>query len=286
MAYENFQPTIYAEAINRDLERYLVFAKNTNRQYQGAVSEKGERVKILGVGKVTITTVAKASRNDDISAAETIDDTSIFLDINQIRYFHYKVGDIDKQFAVGGIEAVLQQETSQALANSVDTYIGLLAQSTDAITIQASSVIPLVAQTTSAGILVQIDAGVQKLWENDVPKNEELILTITPRAYMILKQALVTADTDNSELLKRGYVARYGSVLVEVSNNVATLSNAGLTDLCMLRTKRAIAYVHPLTHTEAYRPDLSFSDALKGFVLFDAKIVRPKELCILNWKYA
>jgi hypothetical protein len=75
---------------------------------------------------------------------------------------------------------------------------------------------------------------------------------------------------------------------VKVSNNVATLSDAGATDFCMLRTKRAIAYVHPLSETEAYVPEKKRpgTEAIKGFILFDAKIVRPKELIVLNVKYS
>lgn len=286
MAYSNFQPTIFAEKINRELERYLVFAEDCNRKYEGQVSSQGERVKILGVGKPTITTVTKANRNNDIGAAETIEDTSSFLDIDQIRYYHYKVGDIDKQFSVGGFEEAIQKETAQAMANAIDSYIAKLTQLDDAIKHQSSSVIPLVSQTTSAGILRQIDDAVATLWGNDVPQNEELTLTMTPRAFMILKQAYTEVDTNNSEMLKNGYVGKYGTVRIKVSNNVATLSDAGATDFCLLRTKNAIAYVHPLTVAEAYRPDLSFSDALKGFSLFGAKIVRPKELIVLNWKYA
>ena len=53
----------------------------------------------------------------------------------------------------------------------------------------------------------------------------------------------------------------------------------------MARTKRAIAFVKPLTHTEAYRPEKKFVDAVKGFILYDASIVRPKELAVYNVKY-
>ena len=79
-------------------------------------------------------------------------------------------------------------------------------------------------------------------------------------------------------------VARYGSVLIRMSNNVAK-SEDGKTDFMMIRTKRAIAFVNPLTHTEAYRPEKSFADAVKGFVLFDGKIVRPQEIVNVNVKY-
>ena len=69
-----------------------------------------------------------------------------------------------------------------------------------------------------------------------------------------------------------------------MSNNVAT-SNNGTVDNIMLRTKRAIAFVRPMIHIEPYRPEKKFADAIKGFVLYQAKIVRPKELVVLNVKY-
>ena len=52
----------------------------------------------------------------------------------------------------------------------------------------------------------------------------------------------------------------------------------------MVRTERAVAFANPLTHTEPYRPEKRFSDAVKGYVLYGTKIVRPKELMILNVK--
>jgi hypothetical protein len=54
----------------------------------------------------------------------------------------------------------------------------------------------------------------------------------------------------------------------------------------MIRAKRAIAFAQPLTHTEAYRPEKKFADAVKGFILYGAKVVRPKEIININVKYA
>ena len=70
-----------------------------------------------------------------------------------------------------------------------------------------------------------------------------------------------------------------------MSNNVAKSAN-GATDYIQVKTRRAIAFAKPLTHTEAYRPENGFSDAVKGFILYDAKIVRPKEMFVMNVKYA
>ena len=85
-------------------------------------------------------------------------------------------------------------------------------------------------------------------------------------------------------MLKNGKVAKYGNVTVKMSNNVKRTSDDAVDNI-MIRTKRAIAYAKPLTHTEPYRPEKKFADAVKGFILFDAKVVRPKEVININVKY-
>ena len=123
MAYSTFIPSVWAESINRELERACVFAEDCNRQYEGLVSKKGDSVHILGVGKPTIKTLERENADGEIDAAETIQDNDITLNIEQIRYFNYKVGDIDKAQAVGGLMDALSSETSECLANEMDKFI-------------------------------------------------------------------------------------------------------------------------------------------------------------------
>lgn len=280
MAYSNFIPSVWEETINRELERACVFIEDCNRQYEGLVSKKGDSVHILGVGKPTIKTMERANASGEIDEAEELEDTSTILNISQIRYFNYKVGDIDKAQAVGGLMDALSAETSEALANEMDKFIANMA--TDA------SVPTLTQEATtvdSSNVLSILDDAIQKLQENDVNMASGITLTVSPRFYKLFKQAYTSKDTDNSEMLKNGRVAMYGNVTVKLSNNVAK-TDGGATDNIMLRTKRAIAFVNPLTHTEAYRPEKSFADAVKGFALFDGKVVRPKEIININVKYA
>lgn len=277
MAYQNFIPTVWAEQINRELERLCVFAEDCNRQYEGSVKAKGDSVRILGVGRPTITETT--DKDITLSDAEDVEDTSITMPINHIAYFNYKVDDIDKRQAVGGIMDALSKETSEGLSNKQDAFIAGLAAEATAVKDAASAY-----QITAANILSKIDAAIQKLYENDVSTQTEIVLTCSPRFYFLLKQAYVNIDTDNSKMLENGKVGRYGNIVVKMSNNVKTTS-AGAADLIMVRTKRAIAFVNPMTHTEAYRPETKFSDAVKGFILYDGKIVRPKEMIIMNVKY-
>ena len=282
MSYQNFIPTVWNEQIDRELERLCVFAEDCNRKYEGKVKDKGESVKILGVGKPTIRSIAKADRNNDIQAAETIEDTSIIMVIDQIRYFNYKVGDIDKAQAVGGVMDALQEETSEGLANEVDTYIANLAKEKQAVKLYATAKTVVVSKTEGTGernVLRVLDDAAKVLYKNDVKTSTPIIATVDVDFYMAFREAYGDKDTDNSKILKNGKVAMYGNITIKMSNNVAKDGN---TSLIQVKTKRAIAYAKPLTHTEPYRPENGFADAVKGFILFGAKIVRPKEMVVAN----
>ena len=59
MAYKEFIPEIWAEKIERDLEKDCVYAEDCNRKYEGSVKKRGDTVHILGSGKPTIHTLAR-----------------------------------------------------------------------------------------------------------------------------------------------------------------------------------------------------------------------------------
>lgn len=277
MSYANFIPNVWNTAINKEIERLCVFEEDCNREYEGAVKERGESVKILGVGKPTIKSLDKKARNNDIDSAEEIEDTSINMPVNQIRYFNYKVGDIDKRQAVGGIMDALSSETSEGLANEIDKYIAEIAEEKEAV--KAFATAPTV---TKDNVLETFDSVIKKLYENDVKESTKIVATVDPSFYFTLKRAYTELETNNSSLMKNGRVGMYGKVIVKMSNNVKKGANG--ESLIMVRTQRAVAFVKPMTHTEAYRPEKGFADAVKGFILFDGKIVRPKEMFVMNVK--
>lgn len=278
MAYENFIPTVWAKGIERELERLHVFAADTNRKYEGDVKGKGDSVKILGVGKPTITTTT--DKDITLGTPETVEDTAVIMPINQIAYFNYMVGDIDKaQSSENGIMQALSSETSEGIADVMDRYIANLSKSKEAVLDEAT-----VYQVTKDNILGKIDNALQMLYENDVKTTAKISMVVSPRFYMLLKKAYIDLDTDNSAMIENGRVAKYGNIIIRMSNNVAK-ADGGATDLIQVKTDRAIAFANPLTHTEAYRPESKFADAVKGFVLYDAKIVRPKEMIVMNVKY-
>ena len=275
MSYNNFVPKIWAKQINRELERAMVFAEDCNRQYEGDVKQMGDTVKVLGVGKPTIT--KQVGGSIVLQDPEAVEDTSVDMVINRVAYFNYLVDDIDRRQAVGGLMDALSAESSEGTANAMDEDIAALAG-----TAAAPKLFKSTTAITVDNILKQIDLGVQKLMENDVKPETKIVVTVPPWFKTILRQADVQLDTNNSAMLKNGRVGQYDNVIVKMSNNCHRNSDNG-HDI-MLRTKRAVAFANPLTHVEPYRPEKRFADAVKGFVLYGTKIVRPKEMIVLNVK--
>ena len=280
MAYENFIPQIWSEAIQRELEGSYVFAEDCNRQWEGDVKKNGDTVHILGVGRPEIKTLNRTGASGNIDDPEEIEDKVTILTIDQIRYFNYMVGDIDKAQAIGGLMDSLSKETSEGLADAVDKHIAALAVSAEVAKLNTAA-----TAVTADNVLNVLDDAIQRLYENDVKNSTEVVVTISPRFYTLFKRAYIKADTNNSAMLKNGRVGMYGNVTVKMSNNVHK-TDEGATDNIMIRTKRAIAFAQPLTHTEAYRPEKKFADAVKGFILYGSKIVRPKEILNINVKYS
>lgn len=285
MSYANFIPTVWEEAINRELEKDCVFVEDCNRKYEGSVKQLGDSVRILGVGKPTIKHLSRANATNDIDAPEVIEDTSVTMNINQIAYFNFLVGDIDEKQAVGGVMEALNEESGEGIADDIDQYIANLAKEKTAVKVYQTALKVVASETPASGevnVLDALDKALEKLYTNNVKRKTKVVATVSPRFLTILNKAYRLTDTDNHKLMKNGYVGMYNNITIKMSNNVATENGV---DLIQVKTQRAIAFANPLTHTEPYRPEKKFADAVKGFTLYDAKIVRPKEMFVLNVKY-
>jgi hypothetical protein len=271
MAYSNFKPEIYTAQFETELERILVFAEDCNREYEGEVKQAGDRVKILGVGDPTITTV-QASEFSGLSDPENVEDMSQWLTINQMSHYNSGIGDIDKAQSKGRLMDIIRQRAAYKVANEMDKFIaGLYTGAKETIDVDV---------LTKSNALETIDEAIEVLREHDVPVDMGLVLTCSPKFFRRLIRAYVEIDTDNSKMLKNGRVGKYGNVTIKVSNNVA--KDASLYEKIMLRTKNAIAFVNPLNVVEPYRVEKDFRDALKGFSLYDGKVVRPEQIVVIN----
>lgn len=277
MTMQKFKPIVWATQLEKDLEPARVFVENTNRKYEGLAKKPGDSVKILGIGKPTLRTWTDGKLHllDD---AEEVQDISMTMPINNVTDFNFKVDDLDKaqSAADGSVLSEYMTETKDMIAQEEDTFIASLAKDKNIKVAETAS-----TALTKDTILDFADKGLLALLKNNVSRNTEITITAPPWFILMMKRAYVELDTNNSEMMKNGRVGRYGGMTLKESNNVA---NDGTYDLIQVKTNRAISFVQPYLHMEPYRIEKEFSDAVKGYVLHDAKVTRPKEIVVLKAK--
>lgn len=277
MSFDKFKRVVWATQFEKDLEKALVFYENCNHQYEGLAKEPGDSVKILGIGKPSTRTHTDG-RLHDLDAPEEVQGMSMTMPINIVTDFNFYVDDLDKRQSEGG-SGLLSQYMSEAkdvVAAGQDKYIAEFAKDKNIYKETATESI------TKDNILDFLDKAYLHLLENDVSRNTEVTLTASPKFIMILKRAYVDLDTNNSEMLKNGRVGRYGGITVKESNQCA---KDNTYEYFQLKTNKAISFVKPYIHLEPYRPESNFSDAVKGYSLYDGKVTRPKEIVALKVKY-
>jgi hypothetical protein len=268
LAYQNFKQTFWSKHIQHELKKRAILADFCNTEFTGE-AKYGNQVKVLGVGRPSIGNYL----GTDIGTPETVEDSSVFLPIDKAKYFNFMVDDVDKAQSVPGLMEALMEEATLAMALQIDSDIAEIAGK-NAGAYSNSLQIDSAADAKSA-----IDAGILKLRENDVPLDADVVMEIPPFVYAYLKEKYIDLDTDNTEMLRKGIMGRYDGVKVRVSNN---LYNDNTDDYCLIRTKKAVAYVNQIDKVEPYRPEGLFSDAIKGLNVYGAKVVRPKELYVIR----
>lgn len=274
MAISNFQQTLWSKKIQLQLDTVTSLRKHSDYQFQGDIKNAKE-LKILGVTRPTIRPYTPGSS----LTREAGTDSSQTLELNQYRYFDFEVEDIDQAQSVPGLIEALTKEANMGLVESADSYIaGLINTNIASLNVGTKTDISGV----SDGGISLIEAGFKKLYENNCKVNDEYFLEINPEWYTILRPEILELDTNNSDLIRKGFVGMYGNAKISVENLLykGTYDGTSNVTFCMLRTSKAIAYAETLRKVEAYRPHDAFQDAIKALYVFGAKIVRPEQLYV------
>jgi hypothetical protein len=267
LAYTNFKQTFWSKHIQHELEKKAILAEFTNREFQGE-AKQGNQVKILGVGRPAIGDYVGTTIGDP----ENVADSSVFLTIDKAKYFNFAVDDVDRAQTVPGLMESLMEEATLAMALQIDTDIAAAA-------VNAGGFSATTQINTAATAKTAVDAAILALREKDVQISDDVVMEIPPFVYQLLKDKYIELDTANSEMMKKGIMGFYDNTRVRVSNN---LYNDGTDYYCMVRTKKAIAYVNQIDKVEPYRPPTLFTDAIKGLNVYGIKVVRPKELYVIK----
>ncbi len=270
MAITNFIPTIWSENLHTALDKQYIAVANCNRDFEGEIKNKGSVVKICGVGSITVSDYTK---DTDMSSPQALSDTVQELTVDRAKFFNFQIDDVDKAQCTPKLMEAAMKSAAAAIADEADKYI---------FSLHTKAENTITNDDISTGTLIDTIIKARRiLYENNVTDSTSVVLEVSPAvAAVILKEKL--ALTNDADAFENGYLGSIAGCKIYVSNNIAT-ENMMIYDnhMCIMRTKRAIAFAEQLSEIDAYRPEKRFADAVKGLHLYGAKVVYPAEMVTL-----
>lgn len=271
MAITGFIPEVWSAQLLSSLKKALVYAGPSvvNRNYEGEITDSGDTVKITSISRPTVATYTK---NSTAITPETLTDAQRSLLIDQSKYFAFEIDDIDLRQSKNGGALMMEaaDEAAYALADTADQYVAGLYTGAD-----AGNQLGTVSVTTSALAITQLLNLRKKLNEANVPQQGRFVV-VPPWFETLLLGADLFNRVDASgsaEGLRNGIVGRAFGFDVLVSNNAPLVT--GDDYAVVAGYPGAISFAEQIVKVEAYRPEDSFGDALKGLHVYGAKLVRP-----------
>jgi hypothetical protein len=280
-----FVPDLWNAGLEKQLEKDLIFSKWTTREYEGVLNKAGDQVRIMSAGTVEVKKLDYSVEEDrrkfenDLGEPQSMTGAGITLQVNQIAYYQIQDSDLASKLRNKDLWAEYQADASQQIADTMDSYIATFADkfpkfNTSTITLDVNNI---------CKNLTKMNTVIRK---NNV--KAELKMEVPFEFLDILVEAYESSQANNEELMKSGKISSkenagvYHKMIFEASNNCPVTNDGVYT--CALRTKRALAFVNRCSLSEKFRSHTGFSDVLRGYTLYDAKVVRPKEGLAIKFK--
>ncbi|MFC8494717.1 P22 coat protein - protein 5 domain protein [Streptomyces sp. NPDC057235] len=278
MTVRNFVPEIWSSRLLVATRKALVYAAPNvvNRDYEGDISEAGDTVRITSVSRPAIGTYVPGST---VITPEKLNTAQRTLVVDQSKYWAFSVDDVDKRQAKSNLIPQAMSEAAYGLADIMDQYVaGLYTQIAAGNFLNAQGS-PIDTYTSPKDfydkVLVPLRTRLQK---SSVPTTGRYVI-VPPEAYasLLLDDRFIQADSAGTDAgLRNGLVGRAAGFDIYESNNCPVPT--GDTTVVQAGVKEAITFAEQINKTEAYRPESSFSDAVKGLALYGAKVIRPDHL--------
>jgi len=276
MSTQNFIKSVWIANMLDRMKKAHVYAALANTNYQGSLHSLGDRVKIQMIGDVTINDYTRGKT----LVLQEVQDAQSELIADQAHDFNFSLNDVD---AVQEKTELIRGYTDSAaygLRDKVDLYFaGQHAKA--GYQNYATGTTPW--DVTSANVEDAILSVKAQMGSNDI-QTEGRFMIVPEWFHNKLILAGLASESDTNALWTNGQVARVFGFDIFLSNNVShTVVATGDHAKIFAGIKgQSFSFAEVITEVEAYRPDQSFSDAVKGLYVYGGKIMRPDMTVVLH----
>ena len=282
-----FIPEIYSKKVQIALRKAAVAEAICNTDYMGEISSFGDTVNIVKEPQIA---VADYTRGLAVTSTD-LTDQELVLTINQAKSFSFKIDDLEKRFSHVNFQAVAADNAAYALRDAMDSNIleAIGAGATVTTGMGTTSVpIDIGFGTGEVDPLNQMSLAAKELDEANAPEDGRWFVA-APEWYNQL------ANT-SSKLLSVDFNAGQGSIRnglvasgllrgfqMYKSNNVptndlsgATPAGAGDAPMALFGHISATSAASSMNKVETIRDTGTFSDVVRGLMVWGRKVLRPE----------
>jgi hypothetical protein len=309
-----YTPQIYAQKTLIKFYKATFLTEICNTDYEGSIKAQGDKVIIRTVPDITI--------NDYLIGQDivynTYDSASITLEINQAKYYAFKIenitalqNDIDQMGkwtddAAEQLKITIETsflidlfKTNQAttcsaynrgvITSGLSGGAGAYVLGTDLSNNPAVVKNPGAASLTDINAVDLIMGAEAALTERNVPQDSDRWIIIpTWLGFMLQTGDLRRADsngTASQDVLRNGKIGRLGQFNVYVSNNLPTATTATGATVIPFGHKSGLTFATQMTDTETMPHPTNFGKILRSLQVYGYKAVKSEALgCIIAKK--
>lgn len=307
-----FIPSIWSSKLNVKFYAASVFADICNRNWEGEISNVGDKIVINNIPSLTINDYTVGGT----LTYQTPTPNTIEMIVDRAKYFGFNVSDVLEYQSKPDLMNMFSNDAAEQMRIVIDstclyrTFSGGAAANRGATAgVKSGSInlgidtAPVNLSATANTILDTVLGMATVLDEQNVPDSDRY-LVIDPATRMRLfnsdlKQAQLTGDS--SSPIRNGRIGTIDRFTVYLSNQLpyaaagaatpwfsgdgseSTVTSAG-ADLkrraIIAGHKSAISFASQMTKTEQLRNPTDFGDLVRGLQIFGHKVTKPEALAL------
>ena len=282
-----FIPEVYSKKVQIALRKAAVAEAICNTDYMGEISSFGDTVNIIKEPQIT---VADYTRGLTVTSSN-LTDQELVLTIDQAKSFSFKIDDLEKRFSHVNFQAVASDNAAYALRDAMDSNIlAAISAGATVTTGMGTTSVPIDIGFTGAEVdpLNQMSLASKELDEANAPEEGRWFVA-APEWYNEL------ANT-SSKLLSVDFNAGQGSIRnglvasgllrgfqMYKSNNLPTNDLSGASPagsatapVALFGHISATSAASAMNKVETVRDTTTFSDIVRGLMVWGRKVLRPE----------
>lgn len=282
-----FIPEIYSKKVQIALRKAAVAEAVCNTDYMGEISSFGDTVNIIKEPQIA---VADYTRGLAVTSTD-LTDQELVLTVDQAKSFSFKIDDLEKRFSHVNFQAIAADNAAYALRDAMDSNIlAAISAGATANTGMGTTGTPIDIGFGSGEVdpLNQMALAAKELDEANAPEDGRWFVA-APEWYNALSNSaskLLSVDFNAGQgSIRNGLVASglLRGFSMYKSNNLPTNDLSGATPagsatapVALFGHMSSTAAASSMNKVETVRDTGTFSDIVRGLMVWGRKVLRPE----------